>query len=354
MPTNLEVNGLEVIKEKTSWDSLLKHFDAFDFYHTYDYHDLSKDENETPILLKYTENNIIIALPLLIRTIPGTNYKDVTSVYGYAGPIYKGNMSNFNNTCFKKVIIDYFKKNNYISIFSRLNPFIPNQCKVLTGIGTIEIQGKIVNINLLNSIEKQRQIYQSRLKTHINKARRHCTIKKATTDTDLQVFKEIYFENMDRVKAKKYYYFKDSYFNKIVNADGFKSEILLAIDNETGKAIAGCQFITTNEIVQYHLSGTKTDYLNLNPAKMLIDEMRLIATKRGKTFLNLGGGLGGSEEDSLFNFKSSFSKDFKDFNLWKLIIDKDVYNDLVNKKGVDKNSSYFPLYRALNNINVNI
>lgn len=345
---------IEVITGKTGWDNLLKDIGTYDCYHTYDYHVLSKADNETPILIKYVERDVTLALPLLVRDIYGTNYKDATSVYGYAGPICKGNMANFNNSNFKKSLLEYFDKNNFVSVFSRLNPFIPNQCKALSNLGSIYHQGKVVNINLLESAELQRQQYQSRLKTHINKSRRFCIMKKALKDTDIEAFKAIYFENMDRVQAKKYYYFSDAYFNKIINSTDFKSEILLAVHRETGDIIAGCQFITTNGIVQYHLSGTKSEYLHLTPTKFLIDEMRIIATQRGQKFFNLGGGLGGSDNDSLFHFKSSFSKDFKEFDLWKFIINEEVYNDLVVKRGINQTSDFFPLYRSLEEVTISL
>lgn len=49
-------------------------------------------------------------------------------------------------------------------------------------------------------------------------------------------------------------------------------------------------------------------------------EMRIITTKRGMAFFNLGGGLGGGYNDSLFQFKTSFLKEFKDFCLWKPVV----------------------------------
>ncbi|WNH10957.1 peptidoglycan bridge formation glycyltransferase FemA/FemB family protein [Thalassobellus suaedae] len=269
-------------------------------------------------------------------------------------PISKDLPYDFDNSNFKKCLITYFKKNNFVSVFSRLNPFIPGQCRAIIDIGTIYNQGKVVNIKINKDIETQRQLFQRRLKTHINKAKRHCSIRKVSTDEDLNIFMEIYHENMDRVQAKKAYYFSESYFQKIAKSDDFETIILLATENKTSSVIAGCQFIITNGIVQYHLSGAKNDFLHLMPTKLLIDEMRIIATKRGLKFFNLGGGLGGKDNDSLFNFKSSFSKDYKDFNLWKFITNPDIYNELVLKKDITLKSDYFPLYRVNDDINVNL
>jgi len=351
----IETNSsFDVLKDKSQWDETLNDIGYYDFYHSYDYHVLSKKDDETPILIKYSEKDIIIALPLLVRDIPGTNYKDATCVYGYAGPLVKGISFSFDNKFFHDKLIEYFNENHFISVFSRLNPFIPGQCRALINIGKIVRQGKVVNIDLKEDVETQRHHFQSRLKTHINKARRYCSIKKASNMEDLEDFINIYYENMNRVGAKKSYYFSETYFKKMLLSDAFKSEILLAIDNESGKAIAASQFIITNNIVQYHLSGAKDDFLHLMPTKLLIDEMRLIASEKGYAFFNLGGGLGGRDDDSLFNFKSSFSKDFKDFNLWKLICNQEVYDKLVKDKGISSNSDFFPLYRSLDDIIVNL
>ena len=160
---------------------------------------------------------------------------------------------------------------------------------------------------------------------------------------------------MDRVNANKYYYFNKSYFQKIIKSNNFKTTLLFVVENKSKKIIGASMFIATNSIVQYHLSGTKNEYTKLNATKLLIDEMRIRATKQGYDFFNLGGGLGGRDDDPLFNFKSSFSKDFKDFNLWKWITNEKIYNKLISDKESDNAASnYFPLYRSIEDINVQL
>ena len=55
--------------------------------------------------------------------------------------------------------------------------------------------------------------------------------------------------------------------------------------------------------------------------------MRVNATNQGFKYYNLGGGLGG-KEDSLFKYKSSFSKDFRDFQIWRYEVNKKAYDEL--------------------------
>ena len=148
---------------------------------------------------------------------------------------------------------------------------------------------------------------------------------------------------MDRVNAKKMYYFDKEYFFNFLNSNSFEVELLFVKLKSNEEIISAAMMIKTKNIIQYHISGTKTEYLNLSPIRLLIDDMRIKATNNNYTYFNLGGGLGNSE-DSLFYFKSSFSKDFKPFKIWKFIVNNDAYNKLVKGKH-NPNLDFFPLYR---------
>ncbi len=343
---------IRIIEEKGEWRALLTSLENVDFYHTYDYHYLDKKENERPVLIQYSEGSALIALPLLIRPIPGTGYNDATSVYGYAGPIIKNIDDSFDNTGFWNELKQFLAQQKVISIFTRLNPFIPHQQECLKNIGETITLGPLVNIDITQDLETQRGQYQKRLRSYVSQGRKQCTIKKAIEPEDVNTFIEIYHETMLRIHAEPRYFFTSDYFQGLLHAEDFKSKILLASDNETGKAIAGVLYIKKGEIVQYHLTGTKAEFMHLNAVKLLIDAIRIEATQEGYTYLNLGGGVG-SHEDSLFRFKNSFSKDLKPFQVWKYICDERVYEQLVTEKQSRPCASfhrdctsYFPCYRC--------
>ncbi len=333
------------ITDEVSWNTYINSFGQVDCYHTYEYHMVTKNIDDSAVLLVYEQKQLLICLPLLIRPIPGTPYFDATSAYGYVGPLAKNVDAGFEQALFMDGLSAYFRTQKIITVFSRLNPFIGAQYPLLQGCGEIKYKGKIVAIDLMPSLEEQRAQYSKRLKTHINKAKRHCTIKKVQTMDDLRTFREIYIENMKRLQADPFYYFPLDYFKGLMEATSFKTEILLAIEKESGLAIAGNIFLLKDGIVQYHLSGTRNDYMHLMPNKMLIDEMRIIAKETGYKVFNLGGGVGGSSEDSLFQFKSSYSKNFIDFKVWQFIVADDVYNELLESYGIDKGTTFFPAYR---------
>jgi lipid II:glycine glycyltransferase (peptidoglycan interpeptide bridge formation enzyme) len=99
------------------------------------------------------------------------------------------------------------------------------------------------------------------------------------------------------------------------------------------------------------LSGANHEFLKLNPIKFLIDHARVKATEEGYTYFNLGGGLGGDPNDSLFKFKSSFSDDFHDFFVWKLVVNESIYKALCNENKPSVDTDFFPLYRYNETLN---
>jgi lipid II:glycine glycyltransferase (peptidoglycan interpeptide bridge formation enzyme) len=333
---------IKEITSKEEWAKALDKVDSYDFYHTFDYHNIFCGENETPLLLSYETKGITILLPLVLRSIPNTNYFDFTSVYGYAGPLSNTvDLEVAEKVKFQEVFYDYLLEKKIVSVFSRLHPYI-EQKQVIGGLGEIIELGNVVNIDVTMPLEESRRAYSKSNKNQINKLRRQCEVVMAETKEDILEFVDIYYENMKRLNAADHYYFNKSYFLKFMEISDFQTDILLVRDKESQKYIAGSMFVKTKDIVQFHLSGTRTDYLRLKPSKLFLDEMRVRAHKQGYKIFNLGGGLGG-EKDSLFEFKASFSKDFRTFKIWKYIVNEEVYNHL-SKDKID--NDYFPKYRA--------
>lgn len=334
--------GISEIVSKQEWAKALDLIENYDFYHTYDYHAISCSPDEQSILLKYEKDDIVLLLPLILRQIPGTEYFDFTSVYGYAGPLKNDvKLLQSDRDEFHSVLNTYFKQKKVVSVFSRLHPYI-EQSSILDGLGIVTTKGKVVNIDITLPLEESRRAYSKSNKNQINKLRRQCEVIKAESKEEILEFVNIYYENMRRLNAETHYFFSEEYFLKFMEITDFQTDLLLVRHNESGNFIAGSMFVKTKDIIQFHLSGSRTDFLRLKPSKLFLDEMRILGTNQGYKIFNLGGGLG-SAEDSLFDFKASFSKDFKTFKLWKYIVDESIYQDLSKDKN---NEDFFPKYRA--------
>ena len=338
---------MKYITDKAEWDKALTLFDKYDCYHTYDYNYFSKLETEQPALVLFQSEDSYIALPFLIRPIPDTDYYDATCVWGYGGPISANIDQSFDLKLFEEELKNLLEEKKIVSVFSRLNPFIEGQEDILKNIGLIQEVGVVVNIDLTKELDVQRTQYSKTTKRYVNKYGKQCTIKYSKKREDILLFIDLFYENMDRVKAKDQYYFTPEYFFGLIESKDFETDVLIAIENETEKIISAAMMIKTKDIIQYHMSGTYNDYLKMTPVRLLIDKTRIDGTEQGYTYFNLGGGVGG-KENPLLQFKSSFSKDFKTFNVWKYIVDQEVYDQLCDANDTLKTATdvdFFPLYR---------
>lgn len=339
--------NFEIIeKSNPKWNEILKKSTIYDFHHSAYYHEI--DTEFSTIMLYFEGGESFIALPIVVRPIENTPYFDITSVYGYAGPIFR-----FDDDLTKLDLIEYFqhrfqqycKEQNIVSVFSRLHPLI-DQNQILEGLGEIVDLNKTVSIDLTIDADSQRKNYRKSLKSELNQLRKkEISIDEATTNEEIDAFIDIYYETMDRVNATKNYYFSKEYFYNFLNTDAFGAKLLVAKKDE--KVIAGAIFTFADKIMQYHLAGTTEEFIRETPMKLILDEARLLGNKTSAQSLHLGGGVGGSDDDSLFKFKSGFSKDFKQFRIWKYIANTDIYTQLVQSKNINTNSNFFPLYRQV-------
>ncbi|KFF18030.1 hypothetical protein [Chryseobacterium sp. JM1] len=331
-------------RSQPEWNKIVKSSDVYDFHHTSYYHSI--DNSFSNKLFVAYQDNDFVALPLVIRPIGETGFFDCTSVYGYAGPVT--NRENFDfeasfKSFFKESFDQYCIENSIVSAFSRLHPLI-EQSGFFDGFGkTVDIN-KTVAIDLTIPVDHQRAQYRKSNKSEINQLKRKgFVVTEAITQDDIDHFVSIYYETMERVNASKGYFFSKEYFNSFLNNNDFDSKLLLAkYDN---KITAGAIFTMTEKIMQYHLAGTTEEYIRETPMKLILDEARLLGNAHQMETLHLGGGVGGSDEDSLFRFKSGFSDKQCNFRVWQYIVDVSKYNEL-SERIRDKNSSFFPLYRS--------
>ncbi|WP_084289803.1 GNAT family N-acetyltransferase [Pedobacter nyackensis] len=345
------MHHLITISQKDKWMWYVKNSAEYDFYHTWYYHSL--DQTGDPFLFIYEESDNYIAFPLLNRKIEDSEFSDLTSVYGYTGPISNLKFEELNDEFmenFKRTFLSFLKSRENVSVFSRLHPLF-HQNFLMEKFGGVYQNGKTVNIDLTIPIESQRLKYRRTTYDAIKRSwRQGLTAKETREPEDIQIFKDIYIENMKRVGAKDYYLFTDTYFHDMVNAEEFDCRVLLVYHKD--QAICGSMVTFTGTIIEGHLMATRTEYLAESPSKFLVDEISKLGRKHGMQHYHLGGGFG-YKEDTLFNWKLGFSDLMLNYSSWRYITDEVRYNTLVQKSGVDEHTDvdFFPLYRYSQTLN---
>ncbi|WP_432709905.1 GNAT family N-acetyltransferase [Pedobacter sp.] len=343
-------NGLKyliTIDQEVEWKNFVKRTINYDFYHSWTYHSL--DRSGIPLLFVYEEKDNFIGIPLIKREIIDSEYYDMTSVYGYSGPISNRDFSSLppdfvNN--FRSNFLDFLKDEKIVTVFSRLNPFF-FQTDIMKGFGGVVDNGKVVVIDLSVSLEAQRKGYhQGRVLRKVRQLRRNgFYVKEARSAKDVEIFSLIYNLNMLRKDASAIYHFDYKYFKSLLDTEEYDARLFFVYDIDD-YPICGAIVVITNGIMQAHLIGTRAEYLSYSPAKLLTDEIANIGRTLGAKFYNLGGGLG-FKEDSLYNWKASFTDLTFEYKSWRFIVNDEVYKSLLIKKEIklDTKVDFFPLYR---------
>lgn len=334
-----------IIREKPEWDAYVKRSCNYEVYHTWYYHSLNREGE--PLLFVYEEAGFFIAFPMIKRKIDHSSFYDLTSVYGYAGPVSDTDFSAITEhslQSFKDEFCRFLTTERCVSVFTRLYPFLAQQC-LLENIGGLSSNGSTIYMDLSITLEEQRARYEKRLRRQIKKLREsNYTIKDGRSPEEVRLFTEIYHKNMDRLNAGKSYYFDESYFMGLLNPEEFSNRLILIYDGP--ELICGALLLISEHVVRNHLSATAEKYLNVSPSKLLTDEISMIGRRLGKKIFHLGGGVGG-KEDSLFQFKRHFSDLQIPDRIWCYIHDPKAYRELVLQRGAEVNpeSAFFPAYR---------
>jgi hypothetical protein len=320
------------------WDAIVRSMYAYDVYHLSAYHRL--DTAGEALLLHYCSDDGNFALPVIVRKIADTDYSDITSVYGYAGVL--SNREHPHPEAVRRFVGElkfFFDERRIVSVFARLHPLIACQEPILSPLGSVEFANLTVGVDLRLPEKLQRQQYARSLKTQINRLQRiGFSVRQTTAPQDVARFADMYYETMDRVQAASRYYFPLAYFDALLR----DTNACLFLAMYEGQAVSGSLCTFTNDIMQAHLNATTDRFLAFSPLKLVLDEARKEGIRRGMNILHLGGGKGG-HDDSLFTFKSRFSKQYFPFKLWRYVHLPEIYQNLSNEKA--SNTDFFPAYR---------
>jgi len=322
-----------------------------DFYHGASYHHFAEACGEgTAFLALYREGERRLLWPYLQRPIQGLpGFHDVTSVYGYPGPLSAGGAADAGflaRGC--EGLLDLWRSEGAVSAFTRLHPLLSNHHLLPAGRPAMA-RGKTVSLDLRRAPAEIWSGYRKTLRQGITRARRAgLTVGQDTELCSLSEFGKLYRETMARNRAAPGYFFSDAYLRRLFAHLAGHARLTTVLWER--RVVAGAVVVEWNGFVSYHLSATSERFLPLSPAKLLLDEIRLWAQQRGCHTLHLGGGRGG-QGDSLFHFKTAFSAARHDFHTWNCVVRPEVYRDLTEMHrrqaltaGQVPAAEFFPLY----------
>lgn len=354
MATRLEL----VEADDPAWDRWID-LAAHDVYHTAGYHRVAGHSGEgTPLLLVFRSGDRLVAWPYLLQGIPesgprvGSPAHDVTSTYGYSGPLAVGCEPGdpFVDDAWR-AFAEVWAEQHVVSVFTRFHPILRNhrwferQVTIDPGLG-VQRTGETVSIDPRRPDSEVVAAYPRSFRQEIAQSRRRGLRTEVDEEwQNLDRFVELYTETMRRNHAHSAYFLGREYFLDLKRELGDDLTLFVGIVN--GEIAAACLFMSHHGIVHPHLAGTSTAFLPLSPLKVMWDDVRRWAAERGDRIIHLGGGRGG-QADSLYAFKARFSPDRHAFYTGRWVLDQPRFEALsaATVGGPDDQPGYFPPYRA--------
>lgn len=335
--------AVDVITDRAGWRDVLRQMPTYDYCHSYDFHWISARNGEgLPVLfaLRDAAGRSVFCWPALQRPVAGTQWCDITSVYGYGGPLSTDRVPP--EQCLP-LVLERMRELGAISLFSRMHPMFIEQLPddpALRG----ELLGDVVVIDVLpgqDTLESYRKDHRRGIRRAIKAG---VTTRVDTDGARIGDFLDIYTEAMRSLGAADYYSFDREYFQHLSRAEDFKTVMTFA--ELDGKTIAAGLSLITNRIMQSFLGGSLPQYRDLAPMKLITEAEHRYAQDAGVRSLILGGGLGLADDDLLM-FKKGFSDHLLPFYAYKKVLRPDAYSALCARLGmVADDSGYFPAYRT--------
>lgn len=298
-----------------------------------------------PFAVHVTDGSHELFLPLLNRDINGKDW-DASSPYGFAGPLVSDDApASFADEALAAAM-EVLRGQGCVSCFIRLNPIVNAQWS--SSIGTLIEHGQTISIDLSKSEAEHWRDTSHGHRLEISKAMRAgVTVRLDETLETLPHFIRLYNASMDRLRASDYYFFDDAYHYSLAQELGDRLRLFVA--EEEGVIIGGATVMVSGDggILQGHLMGIDARYRHRQPSKIMLHAIRQWGREQGHRYYHLGGGLGGSAEDSLFRFKRGFSPDTHVFCTQRVVVDPDRYQALCGDTPsvLEDLSGFFPAYR---------
>jgi predicted N-acyltransferase len=339
------MNDYEIfyLTDSDKWNKYLKMLprEMQDIYFTPEYYSLYENNNDgKAFCFFYNEGDNIALYPFLKNSIRDLGYDldkeyyDIQGAYGYNGVLTNNTSQTFLHSFFD-CVNEFCKQNNIIAEFLRINPILQNPLLFRTNFELIYDRDNI-NVNLLNDNVYETE-YEYSTRKNIQKAKRSGLTYKwvfgnGINDTDLELFRKIYYYTMDRNGADSYYYFGTDFFNNILKYLGKNSLfVFVLIDGQ----VISCELVMLGKGIAYSfLGGTLSDYYQYRPNDFLKHEtIKLLKVKGFSNFL-LGGG-----SEGVFKYKKSFSKNgVVPFYIGKKIHNQKIYDSIIQQWSQKKHS----------------
>jgi lipopolysaccharide/colanic/teichoic acid biosynthesis glycosyltransferase len=311
------------------WDAVLGELGIQDVYFLRDYVAAAcMLDGGRPTLL-HAEDSVFACS---VRPIPGSEREDVTSPYGYGGPVGSRTRDfwpGYERWCAERAVV---------STFVRFHPLYANH---LDAPPSVRLERLADTTSW--PLDRSAGLFESMHRHHrraVRKAEQRVAVRVSEAPDDLGAFIGLYEDTMVRVGADDFYFFPRDYWDALASRLGDHLVLFDAVDDAGVAASILC--LATPPWLHYHLGGSTDRARAAGASNLLMLEAARWGRRHAFTEFHLGGGVGGSQ-DSLWQYKRRYAPTgARELWIGKLVHDEHAYAEL---SGTDRAESWFPAYR---------
>lgn len=333
--------------------NVLSRFENIDCCFLPEYHQAYStrgDKSEALMFVAESKGNLF-CYPFLVSLIPVGNHisqeklYDISSVYGYSGPLFNNQDVDFYNKAWNE-FDSWARDHNIICEFLRFSFYHKNH--FFAHPETKITFNRINAVSYLNiTLEQHEENLGSKTRNMINKARSAGVIVKSVEFRDyIKRFDEIYHELMFLNNADKFFLYDAEYYKKLSALSDNNLKLFGLFKN--GQFLGGAIVIIYGKYALYHLGAVSHKAEISGCSNLYLYEIWKYLKSIGVAIFNLGGGRSEAHDDPLLKFKLKNSNARENFQIGTRILNCDKYFSLKEKhvqNGMSINEKKLQFYR---------
>lgn len=286
--------------------------------------DARRDAALQPAYLAYTAQGEHWMHALHFTRVPGTEWLDASSPYGYGGPLGTSDDPGFVRAAWS-AYAQWMRENRVVVEYVRFHPVLGNERHYG---GRVEANREVVCVDLQahGSIEAG---YAQRLRGTLKKAARvPLAYREEPLATHAAAFGSYYRAAMQEIGADAFYLFDDDYFEQLAATGLATLGICTLQQGSVDDWLAACLLLDGAGLREYHLAATNAQGRPWGASSFALDQAARAAKQRGARGFYLGGGTDRSPDNALLFFKSAFSPNRLAYRTGSTVFDESAYEEL--------------------------
>ena len=314
--------------ERAPWRAALAPFGEIDATYLPEYHAAYalRVADSVPLLWLFSRDGAHFAYPFLQTPVVvdghATPYHDISSVYGYTGPIATTEDPGFLAAAWR-AFDEYARQRKVIAEFIRFSPFNATE-RFAHPAAEVSVNRSLAVSHLPGTQEQFLQSLGTKTRNMLRKAERAgLRARELPMPGHLPAFRDLYAQTMQRNSAPAFFWYDDAYWEHLLRL-GQGLRLFGAFAGE--QLVAASMAIAHGTNGLYHLGASLPEHAKLGAGNLSLFSMSCGLLDSGVRFVNMTGGRTLAADDPLLLFKRSNANGTADFRIGKRVLDPAAYN----------------------------